>query len=48
MVSQDKNILWERCLAIFRDNLTEEQFNAWFMPLSVYSYEDNKLVLNVP
>ena len=48
MSIQDKNILWNRCLSILRDNLNEEQFNAWFKPISVYSYEDNRLVLNVP
>ncbi len=45
---QDKNILWNKCLSILRDNLNEEQFNAWFKPISVYSYEDNRLVLTVP
>lgn len=48
MMAQDKNILWEQCLSIFKDNLNEEQYNAWFKPISVYSYENNKLVLCVP
>ena len=48
MQFQDKNILWNKCLSILKDNLNEEQYNAWFKPLSVFSYEDNKLVLNVP
>lgn len=45
---QDKNILWDKCLSILKDNLNDEQFNAWFKPISVDSYEDNRLVLNVP
>lgn len=48
MYTQDKDILWEKCLSILKDNLNEEQFNAWFKPISVYSYENNQLVLNVP
>ena len=48
MYSQDKDILWERCLSIFKDNLSEEQYNAWFKPITVDSYEDNKLVLTIP
>lgn len=48
MYSQDKNILWDKCLSILKDNLSEEQFNAWFKPITVYSYEENRLVLNVP
>ena len=48
MDSQDKDILWGKCLDIFRDNLSEEQFNSWFMPITVHSYMDNKLTLSVP
>ena len=48
MQIQDKNILWDKCLSIFRDNLNEEQFNAWFKPITVDSYEDDKLVLVIP
>ena len=48
MQTQDKNILWDKCLSILKDNLNEEQFNAWFKPISVHSYENNQLVLNVP
>ncbi len=50
MNTQDKDILWGKCLEIFKDNLTDEQYNAWFKPISVYSYEaeTNKLVLMVP
>lgn len=48
MYSQEKDILWKKCLSIFRDNLSEEQFNAWFKPISVKSYENDKLNLYVP
>lgn len=48
MYSQEKNILWEKCLSIFKDNLSEEQYNAWFKPISVDSYGEDKLTLCVP
>ena len=48
MDSQNKDILWGKCLEIFKDNLTEEQFNAWFAPIEVESYEEDKLRLIVP
>lgn len=41
-------ILWNKCLEIFRDNLPAEQFEAWFKPISVLSFENSKLKLNVP
>lgn len=40
--------LWEKCLSIFRDNLPQEQYNAWFMPVTSVSFSEGKLVLMVP
>lgn len=40
--------LWERCLAIFRDNLSQEQYDAWFAPVTSISFEDNRLLVAVP
>lgn len=40
---------WEQCLAIIRDNLhNEEAFNAFFAQNRAISFEDNKLVLEIP
>lgn len=39
---------WADCLKIFRDNLTETAYNAWFAPLSPLSCENQVLVLQVP
>ena len=47
-MEQNHTILWEKCLAIFRDILPEEQFDAWFKPVSSISYQDNKLNVLVP
>lgn len=42
--------LWNRCLEIIRDNVHEQTFKTWFLPIVPLKYEDkNKtLVLQVP
>lgn len=40
--------LWEKCLAIIRDNIPAEQFNTWFKDVSSFSYENDTLTLVVP
>ena len=39
---------WNKCLEIFKDNLTTEQYNAWFAPIVAVDFVDDKLTLNVP
>ena len=50
MVETEKNpkLLWERCLDIIRDNISQEQFAASFAFVELHSFEDGKLVLDVP
>lgn len=40
--------LWEDSLAIIRDNISSEQFDAWFKPITPKSFVDGKLTLTVP
>ncbi len=40
--------MWENCLKIFQDNLPAEQFDAWFKPVTSFSYENNNLTVSVP
>lgn len=47
-MEQNHNQLWEKCLAIFRDNLPKEQFDAWFKPITSIGFTDNSLNLSVP
>ena len=48
-MNKEQNILlWNKCLEILRDNLEPEQFNAWFEPIVVVSFVDNKLTLRLP
>lgn len=41
-------LLWDRCLDIIRDNISPEQFAASFAFVKLRSFEDGKLVLDVP
>ncbi|MBR1521777.1 MAG: chromosomal replication initiator protein DnaA [Bacteroidaceae bacterium] len=41
-------ILWDRCLDIIRDNISPEQFAATFAFVELHSFENGKLVLDVP
>lgn len=40
--------LWDDCLRIFRDNLSPEQYKAWFEPITCVSCTDTDLVLRIP
>ncbi len=39
---------WNDCLAFIRDNVSTEQFDTWFKPVSALSCQDGKLRLSVP
>ncbi|NLV52379.1 MAG: chromosomal replication initiator protein DnaA [Bacteroidales bacterium] len=45
---QHPTLLWAKCLDIIRDNITPEQFAASFAFVELNSFEDGKLILNVP
>jgi chromosomal replication initiator protein len=47
-MNEDKIIMWNKCLEILRDNLSAEQFKAWFEPIVASSFVDNKLTLKLP
>lgn len=39
---------WEKCLHLFRDNLSQEQFDSWFKPVALLAYDEPMLHLAVP
>lgn len=47
-MEQSSKLLWERCLEIIRDNITPQQFAASFAFVELHSFEEGKLVLDVP
>lgn len=45
---QNPKLLWAKCLRIFQDNVTPEQFQASFAFVELHKFENGKLVLDVP
>ncbi len=48
MSEQDHVGLWNRCLEIIRDNVPEQTYKTWFLPIIPLKYEDKTLVVQVP
>ncbi len=40
--------IWERCLQIIRDNVTEAAYNTWFVPIVPLQYKNKELLIRVP
>ncbi len=40
--------LWNKCLHVIKDNISEVAFNTWFAPIIPLKYEDNMLTVQVP
>lgn len=47
---ENPNALWDKCLLLIKQNVTEQQFNTWFKPIGFESFIDTskQLVLRVP
>lgn len=48
MTKREGIIAWNKCLEIIKDNLTTEQFEAWFGQIVAVDFKDNNLTLSVP
>ncbi len=40
--------IWSRCLAIIKDNVSQQSFTTWFEPIVALKLEDNRLTIRVP
>ena len=49
MVSHPK-ALWDNCLSLIRENVTEQQYRTWFEPIVFEKYDDDSrtLLVQVP
>ena len=49
-MSNTHKALWDKCLQLIKDNVSEQQFNAWFKPIVFESFNENSrtLILQVP
>ncbi len=41
-------LLWDKCLEVIKDNLTAEQYDAWFSQIRACNFDQNGLTLSVP
>lgn len=48
MTKKRCDLVWDCCLKIIKDNITEQAFNTWFVPTSAYSLDGDTLTLQVP
>lgn len=42
------NILWNKCLNVIKDNVSDITFQTWFSPIVPHSYERNVFTIQVP
>ncbi len=47
-MSSDHVTLWDRCLAIIKDNVSEAVYTTWFVPIVPLCFENNALTIQVP
>ena len=47
-MSSNHVTLWDRCLDIIKDNLSESAYVMWFTPVRALSFDNNVLTLGVP
>ena len=48
MSTSDHISIWNRCLDIIRDNIPEQAYKTWFLPIVPLKYEDATLFVQVP
>ena len=42
------NSVWEKCLSFIKDNIAEDAFNTWFVPIRPGKLNNNVLTIQVP
>jgi len=42
------DILWEKCLNIIKENVSQQNFDTWIRPIRITSLQDNCILLSVP
>jgi chromosomal replication initiator protein len=44
----DSNTVWNNCLTYIRDNISEQSFKTWFVPIVPLKLDNNVLTIQVP
>lgn len=45
---KDHEKIWDRCLDVIRDNVSEQSFRTWFEPIKAVKLHDHVLTIQVP
>ncbi|WP_087880490.1 chromosomal replication initiator protein DnaA [Parabacteroides sp. Marseille-P3160] len=48
MIQNSCQKMWEKCLEVIRDIVSEAAYNTWFIPIEPLSYENKKFTIQVP
>ena len=50
IMSNNPNALWDKCLLLIKENISEQQFNTWFKPIIFESFNESNrtLLVQVP
>ncbi len=47
-IKKQAEAIWKNCLEFIKNNVTEQNFNTWFIPIKPVELKDNKLLIQVP
>ncbi len=49
-MNEKEQILWQRCMEMFRSNVSEQQYQTWFSPMRIKSYDavQKELAVYIP
>ncbi len=47
-IKKQAEAIWKNCLEFIKSNVTEQNFNTWFIPIKPIELKDNKLLIQVP
>ena len=47
-MKKDHEKIWERCLDVIKDNVSEQSFKTWFTPVKALKLSDHVLTIQVP
>ncbi len=47
-MQRDYNLIWNKCMNFFKDNLLDSAYSTWFLPIRPTKIEENTLTLEVP
>ncbi len=47
-MNEKAKLLWDECLRIIKDNLSDAHYESWFAPITVQNYDSGVLTLRIP